>query len=262
MTRPEIDGIRLPHAVADVDEAGLAQLTIVDSKSVNVLGTPTINDLRTALGELAVRDDLRALVLRGTGDRAFVAGADIHEMAALDQSSGEAFIEGLRLLCEAVRLFPVPVICRMPGWTLGAGLELAMACDVRVSSDTARFGMPEVAVGIPSVIHAALLPRLVGASRASWMILTGESVDAATALAWGLVHEVVPLGDLDACVDEHAARFVRYGRAVLRQQKRLLREWEEQTVSAAAVASVAEFGAAFATGEPQAYMRSFVERSR
>ena len=254
--------IDLPHAEAVVDDAGVGTLTIVASGSANVLGTPAITDLRTALDELARHDELRALVLRGSGDRAFVAGADIGEMAALDPGSAEVFIEGLRQLCEAVRHLPVPVIARVPGWALGGGLELAMACDVRISSDTARCGMPEVAMGIPSVIHAALLPRLVGAARASWMILTGESVDAATALSWGLVDEVVPLAGLDARVGEHAARFAGFGADVVRRQKRLLREWEGRTVADAAVASVAEFGAAFATGEPQTFMRRFLERER
>ncbi|GLZ47824.1 enoyl-CoA dehydratase [Actinomycetospora sp. NBRC 106375] len=254
--------IDLPHAEAVVGDDGVGTLTVVNSRSANVLGTPAITDLRTALAELAQLDALRALVLRGTGDEAFVAGADIGEMAVLDQPSAEVFIEGLRLLCEAVRHLPVPVIARIPGWALGGGLELAMACDLRISSDAARFGMPEVAMGIPSVVHAALMPRLVGAAHASWMLLTGESVDAATALSWGLADEVVPLTGLDARVGEHAARFAGFGADVVRRQKRLLREWEEQTPSAAAVASVAEFGAAFATGEPQAFMRRFLERER
>ncbi|MER7011622.1 enoyl-CoA hydratase [Saccharopolyspora sp. NPDC000359] len=252
----------LPHATAHVDASGIATLTITNAKSVNVLSTPVITDLTTALTALADREDLRALVLRGTGDKAFVAGADIHEMAGLDPSSAQVFIDRLRRLCEAVRLFPVPVICRIPGWVLGGGLELAVACDMRISSDTARFGMPEVAVGIPSVIHAALMPRLIGAARASWLMLTGESVNARTALSWGLVDETAPLEELDARVDEHTARFASFGPKVLRQQKRLLREWEGQTVAEAVTASVAEFGAAFTTGEPQGYMRTFLERTR
>lgn len=257
-----MDGMDLPHAAAVVDASGLATLTITNAKPVNILGTPVVADLTTALTALADRDDLRVLVLRGTGDKAFVAGADIHEMARLDRSTAETFIDGLRRLCEAVRLFPVPVVCRIPGWALGAGLELAMACDLRISSDTARFGMPEVAIGIPSVIHAALMPRLIGTARASWMILTGEPVDAHTALSWGLVHEIAPVEELDVRIAEHAARFTRFGPHVLRQQKRLLRQWEDQPVTEAALASVAEFGAAFTTGEPQAYMRPFLERGR
>ncbi len=119
--------------------------------------------------------------------KSMIGGADIKEMARLDQKSAEKFITGLRDLCEAVRVFPAPVIARMPGWCLGGGLEVAAACDFRIAGYDAKFGMPEVRVGIPSVIHAALLPRLIGWGRARWLIMTAETIDAATALAWGLV---------------------------------------------------------------------------
>lgn len=135
-----------------------------------------------------------------------------------------------------------------------------MACDLRISSDTARFGMPEVGVGIPSVIHAALMPRLIGAARSSWMILSGESIDAATALGWGLVDEVHDQAELDTRIAEHTSRFVRFGPTVVRQQKRLLRQWQEMSLEDAVDTSVAEFGAAFATGEPQAYMQPFLDQ--
>src|ERR1035438_6132404 len=127
-----------------------------------------------------------------------IGGADIKEMAKLDQASAEKFITGLRDLCEAVRAFPAPVIARMPGWCLGGGLEVAAACDFRIAAHDAKFGMPEVKVGIPSVIHAALMPRLIGSAHASWLMLTGESIDAEQARAWGLVDRVVPLAELDA----------------------------------------------------------------
>ena len=131
-----------------------------------------------------------------------IGGADIKEMARLDQKSAEKFITGLRDLCEAVRIFPAPVIARMPGWCLGGGLEVAAACDFRIAGYDAKFGMPEVRVGIPSVIHAALLPRLIGWGRARWLIMTAETIDAATALAWGLVDVVAPEGGLDAAVEK------------------------------------------------------------
>src|SRR5207245_6801594 len=113
----------------------------------------------------------------------------------------EKFITGLRDLCEAVRAFPAPVIARMPGWCLGGGLEVAAACDFRVAAHDAKFGMPEVKVGIPSVIHAALLPRLIGWGRARWLVMTAENIDAPTALAWGLIDVVAPDGGLDAAVE-------------------------------------------------------------
>ena len=134
-----------------------------------------------------------------------IGGADIKEMATLDQASAEKFITGLRDLCEAVRAFPAPVIARMPGWCLGGGLEFAAACDFRIAAHDAKFGMPEVRVGIPCVIHAALLPRLIGWGRARWLVMTAENIDAPTALGWGLVDVVAPQGGLDAAVEKTVA---------------------------------------------------------
>jgi enoyl-CoA hydratase/carnithine racemase len=210
------------------------------------------------------RDDkaLRVLVMRGSGDKAFIGGADIHEMSTLTPPAAQRFIGGLRDLCEEIRRVPVPVIARLPGWTLGGGLEVGMACDLRICSEDARFGMPEVRVGIPSVIHAALLPRLIGQSPAAWMLLTGESIDAATALSWGLVHRRVALSDLDTAVDDTARSLAGLGERVLRQQKRLLRSWEQHTLDDSITASVAEFSHSFETGEPQRYMTAFLNRPR
>jgi enoyl-CoA hydratase len=241
---------------------GIATLVVRGDKSLNLVGSRAIAEALAALADLAQRPDLRVLVLRGPDDGSFVGGADIRKMAALDPASAVAFIDKLRGLCEALRQFPAPVIARLAGWCLGAGLELAAACDIRIGARSARFGMPETRVGIPSVIHAALLPGLVGRSRAAWLLLTGDAIDAATAHAWGLVHELVDDGALDAAVARRAAAFAAMGPAVLRQQKRMLRQWEWQTPDEAIAASVAEFAAAFGTGEPQQYMGQFLARRR
>jgi len=248
------------HSVVESAGDGIATVTICNAGRLNVLGTAVIEDLTRSLERLRERADLRVLVLRGTGDKAFIGGADINEMAGLARASAERFISGLRRLCDAVRQFPVPVIARMPGWSLGGGLEVALACDIRVASDSARFGMPEVRIGIPSVIHAALMPRLIGRARANWLILTGENIDAAQALAWGLIDRVVPLAGLDAEVARIASLLAGFGTSAVRQQKRLLREWEDAPLDQAIGASVAEFGRAFDTGEPQRFMGEFLAR--
>jgi enoyl-CoA hydratase len=250
------------HCSVGFADDGIATLGIANAGTLNVLSTPVIEDLTRSLEHLRARADLRVLVMRGAGDKAFVGGADIKEMAGLSRESAERFILGLRRLCDAVRHFPVPVIARMPGWSLGGGLELALACDIRIAADTGRFGMPEVRVGIPSVIHAALMPRLIGSARANWLILTGEGIDAAQAQAWGLVDRVVPLADLDAEVARVASLFAGFGPNAVRQQKRLLREWEDKPLDQSIADSVAEFGRAFDTGEPQRYMGEFIARQR
>lgn len=247
------------HAVSTV-ENGIATLTITGAGSLNILSTPVILDLIAKLDCLVDDGNIRALVLRGTGDKGLIGGADIKEMAGLDRESGQRFISNLRDLCDRLREFPVPVIARMPGWTLGGGLEVAVACDLRIASESAKFGMPEVKVGIPSVIHASLLPRLIGSARASWLLLTGETINAATGQSWGLIHEVVPDAELDNAVLRNASLFADIGPAVLRQQKRLLREWEDQPLEMSIEKSVLEFGNAFATGEPQRYMQDFLNK--
>ncbi|KOF53164.1 MULTISPECIES: enoyl-CoA hydratase [unclassified Achromobacter] len=252
----------LPHARAALDGDGIATLTIAQAGALNILGTPVIQDLRRALAALREAPAVRALVVRGESDRAFVAGADIAEMAALDEESARAFISGLRGLCDDVRLFPAPVIARIPGWCLGGGLEFALACDLRVCSENAQFGMPEVKVGIPSVIHAALMPRLIGAANSAWMLLTGELIDARRAREWGLVHEVARPEALDGAVQGLASRLAACGPAAMRQQKTLLRRWESLPVDEAIDDSVAEFGKAFNTGEPQKFMQEFLARKR
>ena len=129
---------------------------------------------------LAADPELRAgRSLSGAGERAFVGGADINELAALDRDSARDFITLVHRCCDAFRRLPVPVIARIDGYALGAGLELAAACDLRVASERSHFGMPEVRIGIPSVVEAALLPRLIGAGRARRLLLTGETIDAA-----------------------------------------------------------------------------------
>ena len=249
--------IDLHHAHASLQDNGVATLTFRNAGSLNILSSPVLEDLAQALDTLAQDTRIRVLVLRGTGDKAFVAGADIKEMRALRPDNAAAFITRLRRVCEGARQFPTPVIARLPGWTLGGGLELACACDIRIASNRVQCGMPEVQVGIPSVIHAALLPRLIGAARTQWLLLTGDNIDAAQALQWGLLDQVVPPQRLDDEVEHMANKLAGYGPQALRQQKRMLRAWEKQSIDQAIEDSVQEFASAFQTGEPQAYMARF-----
>jgi enoyl-CoA hydratase len=239
---------------------GVITVELVNAKSMNILGSEATEELTAEFHRLSREDDCRVIVLRGTGDKAFIGGADINEMAGLDQVAAEAFISKLAALCEAVRACPAPVIARLSGWCLGAGLEVAVSCDLRIAGSGATFGMPEVAVGIPSVIHAALIPAMIGASRAAWLLLTGEMIDAGTAASWGLVHDVVPDGELDARITQLAARMAAFGPHAVRRQKRLLNEWIDMTPARAIEDSIAQFGLAFRTGEPRHYMTRFTER--
>jgi len=186
----------------------------------------------------------------GAGGRAFIGGADIDELAALDADSARHFITAVHVCCDAFRHLPVPAIARIDGYALGAGLVLAAACDFRVASDRSIFGMPEVRIGLPSVVEAALLPRLIGPARARTLLLTGENITADQALAWGLVDRVVPAEKLDDAVEELAATILSAGPHAIRLQKSLILDWEEMHVTAAVDRGIDSFVEAFSTDEP------------
>jgi enoyl-CoA hydratase/carnithine racemase len=250
------------HCGIDRDQRGVVQLTICQAGSLNILGSDAIRAVQEGLETLAPDRQIRVLIIAGESPKSMIGGADIKEMARLDRNSAEKFITAFRDLCEAVRNFPGPVIARMPGWCLGGGLEFAAACDLRVAGYDAKFGMPEVRVGIPSVIHAALLPRLIGWGRARWLVMTAENIDAATALAWGLVDVVAAEGGLDEAVEKVVEALLKCGPEALRAQKSLLRQWEELPLSESINLSVGVFGRSFLTDEPKRLMQEFIDRKR
>jgi enoyl-CoA hydratase/carnithine racemase len=246
----------------DRDPRGVVRLTICNAGSLNILNSAVINGVRAGLQVLATEKQTKVLVLAGQSEKSMIGGADIKEMARLDQASAEKFITGLRDLCEAVRTFPGPVIARMPGWCLGGGLEVAACCDFRVAAHDAKFGMPEVKVGIPSVIHAALLPRLIGWGRARWLIMTAENIDAPTALAWGLIDKMAPEGGLDAAVEHTVAALLECSPEALRSQKAMLNQWQELPLKESVNLSIGVFGQSYLNGEPQRLMQGFIDRKR
>ena len=198
----------------------------------------------------------------GPATRAFIGGADITEMAALDTTDARDFITLVHQSCDVIRRLPVPVIARIQGYVLGAGLEVAAACDMRIAATDARFGMPEVRVGIPSVVEAALLPGLIGWGRTRWLLSSGEAIDAAQALAWGLVEEIVAPDDLDVAIERLLGSILAAGPRAVRLQKKLIDAWEGLPLGAAVAAGIDSFVDAWATDEPARMMRAFLDRKR
>lgn len=251
------------HCGVTRDSRGVVRLTIANAGPLTILGTAAIVAVTEGLRTLAADPGIRALVLCGGTEKSMIGGADIKEMATLDQAGAERFICGLRDLCEAVRAFPAPVIARLPGWCLGGGLEVAAACDMRVAAADAKFAMPEVRVGIPSVIHAALLPRLIGWGRARWLLMTAATIDAPTARDWGLIDEMAAEGEpLDDAVERVIALLLACGPQALRDQKALLRQWEDLPLKDSIAVSVGAFGRAYLTDEPRRLMGDFLDRKR
>lgn len=251
-----------PHSRITRDERGVYTLFIADAGPLNILGSPVMQGLTEALQWIARQHDARALILRGSGERALISGADIHEMAELDPSGGQTFISRLRELCDAVRAVPVPTIARITGHCLGAGMELAAACDIRIGTFDSVYGMPEVRIGTPSVIHALLLPALIGPGAANWLMLTGETVDGRQALAWGFLQFACDAVQLDARIEQTISPIVASGPRAVRSQKALLRYWEGASINDGLDHSVEVFVKALATTEPREYMSRFLTRRR
>ncbi len=239
---------------------GVARVTL-DRPPLNVLTPDLIGALGAAMRGVAADAGVRVVVLAGEG-RAFSAGVDVRAMRDLDPAGARALIERLRSAIAAVESLPVPTIARLHGHALGGALELALGCDLRIAAAPCRLGMPEVGVGIPSVIHAALLPGLIGWGRAAELLLGGESIDAVQAERWGLVNRAVPEAELDAEVARWVDRFLSLPAEAVRLQKALLARWRRSDLDAAITESIDAFARAYTTGEPHAAMDRFLAAGR
>ncbi len=242
-------------------ESRVAHVAVDHDAKLNTLNPDLMRDFAATFAMLGEDETLRAVVLTGTGPRAFIGGADIGVMAAVqDPAEGAAFISLVHGCCRAVRDCPVPVIARVNGWCLGAGLEIAAACDLRIAADVAKFGMPEVRVGIPSVVEAALLPGLIGWGRTRRLLLLAETIDAAEALDWGLVEKVVAPEALDGAVEAWIELLLEAGAEAIRSQKALIRRWEDLRQTDAIAAGIGAFAASWHTGEPARMLGGFMAR--
>lgn len=238
-----------------------ARVTIDRRERLNAIDSVLMERLIDALTALAGRRELRAVVLTGAGGRAFIGGADIDEMARIrNPEQAEAFIRRVHGVCRCLRDLPVPVIARVDGYALGAGMEVAAACDIRVASTDAVFGMPEVKVGIPSVVEAALLPGLIGWGHTRELLLFGRSIDAQTASRWGFVDRVAARSELDTVIDEYLDALSQTGPRAVMLQKRLIREWEGPEIERAIEAGVRAFSRAWDEHEPVAMLNAFSKR--
>jgi enoyl-CoA hydratase len=231
-------------------EAGVATVSIDNAARLNCLGAAQIAGFIDAVTGLADDPDLRVLVVTGEGDRAFMGGANLHELAELDPPKSRDFLTLIHRMCKVLRDLPVPVIARVNGFCLGAGLEVMAACDLHIASDNAVFGMPEVKIGLPSVVEAALLPQLIGWGRTKLLLYTGDNIDARTALEWGLVEKVVPAAELDTALTQWTHAIVESGPRAIRLQKELIREWEAMPVNDAIEAGIRCMVRAYQTDEP------------
>ena len=241
----------------------LATVTIAREPQLNALSSRVIAELVTAVAALDESHEVRVVVLTGAGDKAFVAGADIAEMLDLSPRQAQAFAEMGGALGTAIETSHVPWIAAVNGFALGGGCELALACDFVHASEQAKFGQPEVKLGIiPGFGGTQRLARRVGVAKCKELCMTGDTIDAREALRIGLVDAVWPHGELHAKVKELAARLAGNGPLAVAEVKRLVHLGQSTTLEHAIVLEQQAFGMLFNTDDRREGMTAFLAKPR
>lgn len=241
-------------------EGGLATITLRRPEKLNLLNREMINEIGKAAEELGRDEGIRVVVITGAGERAFTAGIDVNEMKDLDVSSARDFIRNFHYVIKNIRDLDKVVIAAINGFCFGGGCELAMACDLRVASENAQLGLPEIKLGIPSVIEAALMPLLIGMGRAKELIFLGDPIKADEAERIGLVNKVVPADKLKDAVKEITDKILSYSPMAVKMQKRIINQWLPTDLETAIDYSIDAFSRCFATNEPNEAMSAFLKK--
>lgn len=244
------------------DAGRVARITFNNPAKHNALGLAGKDLFVEIMTGLKHDESLRAVILTGAGDKSFVGGSDLAQMAGYDLAAAEASATKTHRACDAVRQFPVPVIARINGYCFGSGMEIAACADMRAAADHARFGMPEVRFGIPSGMEASVLPRLIGWGKATELVLTGDHIDADEAYRIGFLERLVPAGELDAAVDRWIDSILACGPRAVRIQKRLIMDWDRMSPTEGARAGIQAYVESYRTDEPKRMMTAFVNRKR
>ena len=240
----------------------IAYLVIDRPEALNALNAQVLADLDAALDNIDL-DLIRCVIVRGAGEKSFVAGADIAQMKDLDPAGGEAFGKQGNDVFLKLESFPIPVIAAVGGYALGGGCELAMACDFRICSDTAVFGQPEVGLGItPGFGGTQRLARIVGPGMAKQMIYTARNIKADEALRIGLVNAVYPADELYAAAEKLASTIAANAPIAVRAAKRAINEGAAKPIEQAVVCEEKAFGSCFQTGDQQEGMGAFLEKRK
>lgn len=237
----------------------IATITIDNQRRVNVLSRQTISEIGAAVDEIVADNDLRGAIITGAGQH-FIGGADVRELKELTAVTARDFIRHLHTTINKIRRAEKPFIAAVNGACLGAGLELAIGCDMVIASEHAVFGMPEIVIGVPSVIEAALLVNQIGALRTKEFLLTGDRWDAVTAERYGMVNHVVPPGELLGYAREFAQKIAEHSPTAVAVQKDLITQWMTTDLDTAIQYGVNALGICFTTGDAQEAMTAFQEK--
>jgi enoyl-CoA hydratase len=242
-------------------EEGIAQVSINRPKALNALNSETLRELQQAFDALAIEVSVRVIVLTGVGEKAFVAGADIVEMQRMNALEGRAFAHLGQKMMETIEKMGKPVIAAINGFALGGGCELAMACDIRLAASNAKFGQPEVNLGVtPGFSGTQRMARLIGKGRAKELIFTGEMIDAQEAYRIGLVNKVLPCEELIVAAHEMAKKIAGKGPVAISFCKDSINKGLEMDLDKAGAYEAELFGLCFATDDLQEGMSAFLEK--
>ena len=244
-------------------EGHLAIVTINRPKALNALNSATLKDLNTVLDDLEKDNNIYVVILTGAGEKSFVAGADIAEMKDLNEAQGKEFGELGNKVFLRIENLNKPVIAAIQGFALGGGCEISMACDIRIASEKAIFGQPEVGLGItPGFGGTQRLARIVGLGKAKEIIYTAQNIKADEAYRIGLVNKVVPLEDLMAEAKKTASKIMANAPVAVRLCKDAINRGMQVSIDKAVNIESEDFGKCFATEDQTEGMSAFLERRK
>jgi len=244
-------------------EAGVAVLTVQRPQRLNALDASTLDDIRKALLDVQQDESIRCVIVTGAGDKAFVAGADIAEVSRDTPEGARQRARAGQRAFDLIERLGKPVIAAINGFALGGGCELAMACTLRIAADTAKFGQPEINLGlIPGFAGTQRLPRLVGKAKAMELILTGSLISAADALAIGLVNRVVPAADVMTAARALASELAAKPPIALRYAMDAVNSGLQMPFAEACELEASLFGMATATEDMKEGTRAFLEKRK
>jgi len=238
----------------------IALLKFRGNRDLNLLHPDLVAEMARSIDDLGINPDIRVVVIQGSGERAFSGGVDVSQMKSFSPLEAEKFIRSLHALMRKIMTLRQPVIASIAGPCLGGAMELAMACDLRIGADDSLFGLPEIRVGIPSVIEASLLSKFVGLSKARELILMGDIIDAQEAQGMGLLNRIVSRDNLEKETREMAERLLKLSPHILSVQKDILDKWLNLSEEQGAEYSAKAFALCFATSHPREAMEAFLKK--
>lgn len=242
---------------------GIGIVSINRPKALNALNAATIHELDKMFAELEKNDTVKVVIVTGAGEKSFVAGADITEMQHMTAIEGRSWGKLAQAVFNKIENLPKPVIAAVNGYALGGGCELAMACDIRIASEKAKFGQPEVSLGIPPGFGGTQrLPRLVGKGRAKELLFTGDMIDSAEAYRIGLVNKVVAQEELLAAAKTMAEKIMTRGPVAVALCKAAVNEGMDVDLESGVAYEAELFGLCFATTDQKEGMAAFVEKRK